>query len=79
MLRLCGNDGSSSQKPDPTQIPKKTLQRLLELSSELTTEDELTPTQAWALLYQQPQFANVGRTQIVNLAESLLHHITCYG
>lgn len=79
MLRLCENSGSSAQRLDPTQIPKKTVERLLELSSELSTEDELTPTQAWVVLSQQPQFADASKTQIVNLASALLSHIKCYG
>lgn len=79
MLRLCENSGSSAQKLDPTQIPNKTVERLLQLSSELSTEDELTPTQAWAVLSQQPQFAGTSQTQIVNLANALLSHIKCYG
>jgi hypothetical protein len=79
MLHLCENSGSSAQRLDPTQIPKKTVERLLELSSELSTEDELTPTQAWVVLSRQPQFTGTSKTQIVDLANALLSHMKCYG
>jgi hypothetical protein len=79
MLHLCENSGSSAQNLNPTRIPRKTVERLLELSSELTTDDHLTPTQVWALLNGHPRFADISKTKVASLAKALVNHTKCYG
>ncbi|KAL2817697.1 hypothetical protein BDW59DRAFT_152499 [Aspergillus cavernicola] len=74
--------GESSLQPEEDQllnVSRETLRRLLELSSQLPTEDELTPIQIWAFLCQSPWAADAQPGRMMAIAGSLLHHIKCHG
>jgi hypothetical protein len=60
-------------------ISRKTLDRLLELSAQLPTGDELTPIEVWACLRQNATVAEAQPERIMAVAERLLDHIKCYG
>ncbi|KAL4873104.1 hypothetical protein BDV12DRAFT_160391 [Aspergillus spectabilis] len=60
-------------------VSRQTFQRLLELSSQLPTVDELTPNQIWAFLCQSGWIGSAQPEQVRSIAEELLEYIKCHG
>ncbi|KAK9367937.1 hypothetical protein V1509DRAFT_670522 [Lipomyces kononenkoae] len=74
-----------SQVSEPLQerstwnVPTASLQRLLELSSSLALEDEVTPVQAWNYIRRHSRFNAIDLELLTQLASKLLKHIKCHG
>ncbi|KAL2872405.1 bZIP transcription factor [Aspergillus lucknowensis] len=79
VFRLYGDSGLPQEEEQLLNVSRKTLDRLLELSSQLTTADELTPIQVWALVRQNPWVAQAQSNQLMSISERLLDYIKCYG
>ncbi|KAH8595469.1 hypothetical protein B0O99DRAFT_622977 [Bisporella sp. PMI_857] len=61
------------------EVPTKILDHLLSLSSAMCAEDELTPTQAWHSIRQQPHFGGLELKDLQKLASKLRDTINCHG
>ncbi|EED15695.1 conserved hypothetical protein [Talaromyces stipitatus ATCC 10500] len=68
------NDGSPSLEASRTIF-----ERLTTLSSELVHDEEFSPIQLWNYIMDQPLAYKLDITQLRVLAESLVHHVRCYG
>ncbi|WQF77149.1 Putative basic-leucine zipper domain-containing protein [Colletotrichum destructivum] len=73
-----------SPKEDPLTLPywnapADLLHRLLNLSADLCLEGELTPTQAWDYIRNQPQFGGIEVQRLQDLAEKLRSSVKCHG
>ncbi|KAL2857589.1 hypothetical protein BJX68DRAFT_229154 [Aspergillus pseudodeflectus] len=79
VFRLYPDAGHSHEEDQQLSISRKTLDRLLELSAQLPTGDELTPIEVWACLCQNAAVAGAQPERIMAVAERLLDHIKCYG
>ena len=60
-------------------VPSATLERLLGLSSELASDHEVTPVQAWNYIRCRPQFGGIEVRSLGRLAESLRNSVKCRG
>jgi hypothetical protein len=65
--------------PQPHKAPKDILETLLNLSSTLCSDGELTPTQAWHHIRHQPNFGGIRIQSLRLLAERLLKDEKCHG
>jgi hypothetical protein len=63
----------------PSHKPALIFDRLLALSEELVLDDELSPTQAWFHLVQQPWTSTLDLDVLRGLSSSLLKLIKCHG
>ncbi|KAL2784501.1 hypothetical protein BJX66DRAFT_316543 [Aspergillus keveii] len=79
VFRLYPDAGHSHEEDQQLSVSRKTLDRLLELSAQLPTGDELTPIEVWACLCQNAAVAGAQPERIMAVAERLLDHIKCYG
>lgn len=61
------------------QIPAVEIDRLLDLSSQLNLQGEVTPVQAWARLRSHPAFEKLGRDNLEGLKQALMVEVQCYG
>jgi thiamine phosphate synthase YjbQ (UPF0047 family) len=56
------------------------IERLLQLSTSIPiSEGELTPVQAWDVLWQHPGFAGLDLARLRALMETLVKRVKCYG
>jgi hypothetical protein len=53
--------------------------RLLALSEQLISTDEISPTQAWCYILQQPWVHRLEQSKLGEVRASLLKNIKCYG
>ncbi|KAL3459555.1 hypothetical protein BJX64DRAFT_264558 [Aspergillus heterothallicus] len=79
VFRLYPDSASSHEHEKLLSVSRTTLDRLLELSAQLPTDDELTPIQVWAFLCQNAAVAGAQAERVMAVAERLLGHIKCYG
>ncbi|KAH8586540.1 hypothetical protein B0O99DRAFT_528509, partial [Bisporella sp. PMI_857] len=61
------------------EVPTKILEHLLNLSSCICSEDELTPTQAWNNIRQAPHFGGLEVQDLRILAKKPRERIKCHG
>ena len=55
------------------------IKELLNLSSSINLEGEITPVEAWHRLYEHPDFWQLSRHQITQLKQELTSSVKCYG
>ncbi|KAL4995533.1 hypothetical protein BDV10DRAFT_196611 [Aspergillus recurvatus] len=83
VFRLHGDSAFPPDEDELLHVSKQTLERLLELSAQVTTAEELTPTQVWAFLCQTPAVAVAGSEarpeRIMAIAQGLLKDVKCHG
>ncbi|KAL4817765.1 hypothetical protein BDW67DRAFT_159101 [Aspergillus spinulosporus] len=81
VFRLYGDTPLLPDEDELLHVSKQTLERLLELSVQVTTAEELTPTQVWAFLHQSPAFADPETRQgkIMDVAQELARYMKCHG
>lgn len=60
-------------------VPAIEVERLLNLSTRLSLEGELTPIEAWQRIKQHPEFAKLDRERLQQLKTVLLPEVQCYG
>ena len=60
-------------------VPALEVERLLNLSSRLSLEGEITPIEAWQKIKQHPGFATLNRDRLEQLKLVLLPEVQCYG
>jgi hypothetical protein len=60
-------------------VPAVEVERLLNLSSRLSLEGELTPIEAWQRIKQHPGFATLNRGRLQELKSVILPEVQCYG
>jgi hypothetical protein len=60
-------------------VPAVEVERLLNLSSRLSLEGELTPIEAWQRIKQHPGFATLDRGRLQQLKAVILPEVQCYG
>ncbi|KAL4882964.1 hypothetical protein BJY04DRAFT_31513 [Aspergillus karnatakaensis] len=74
-------DGPSATPAEDelVNVSKQTLDRLLQLSSQLPIGEELTPIQIWAHLCQSGWVESAQPQQRMAVAEELLNHVKCHG
>ncbi|OJD35301.1 uncharacterized protein BKCO1_1800069 [Diplodia corticola] len=60
-------------------VPNVGLDRLLDLSSHLRLEEEITPVQAWNYISRHPSFSGLGLQRLRELTSRLLKHVECHG
>ncbi|KAK2733868.1 hypothetical protein CKAH01_08282 [Colletotrichum kahawae] len=65
--------------PAYEKAPKELLNRLLDLSSSLCPEDEITPTQAWEYISAQTNFGRIELYKFQALAGKLREAVKCHG
>lgn len=70
------SDGSSQ---GTWEINKADLSTLLELSSHLDLNGEITPVMAWGMIMSHPQFAELTRSDFVKIAAELKQKVRCFG
>lgn len=74
-----------ARAPDPPQFNSTwtasgaTIKALLNLSSSINLEGEITPVEAWHRLYDHPEFWKLNRDQIENLKRELSTAVQCCG
>ncbi|KKZ64657.1 hypothetical protein EMCG_09420 [[Emmonsia] crescens] len=61
------------------QIPASELDRLLELSSALKLDGELTPVQMWTRIKQHPLFHKLDPERLRQLSNILIEGVQCFG
>ncbi|OCK76870.1 hypothetical protein K432DRAFT_334922 [Lepidopterella palustris CBS 459.81] len=61
------------------EVPSLGLERLLELSSKIDLDGEVTPIQAWNLIRQHPMFEDMGVDVLRKLTERLRKEVRCFG
>ncbi|KAL4753735.1 hypothetical protein BDW72DRAFT_190704 [Aspergillus terricola var. indicus] len=76
VFRLYGDTPLLPEEDELLHVSKQTLQRLLELSVQVTTAEELTPTQVWAFIHQSPAFADPEARQgmVMDVAQDLARY-----
>jgi hypothetical protein len=81
VFRLYGDTPLPPDEDELLHVSKQTLERLLELSVQVTTAEELTPTQVWALLHQSPAFTDPKTRQdkIMDVVQELARYMKCHG
>ena len=60
-------------------VPAVEVERLLNLSSRLSLEGELTPIEAWQRIKQHPCFATLDRERLQQLKTVLVPEVHCWG
>ncbi len=65
--------------PQTLTMSKGDLSKLLDLSTELDLDGELTPVTAWGLLMSHPRVLDLGLDDLQGIAEALRGKIRCYG
>ncbi|KAF1922257.1 uncharacterized protein M421DRAFT_10693 [Didymella exigua CBS 183.55] len=60
-------------------VPKLGVERLLELSTSIPLDGEVTPVQAWDYIRQHPQYHSLDCARLESLKATLLLHVKCYG
>lgn len=75
----CLGVASRPPHPQPQKAPRDLLETLLNLSSTLCAEGELTPTQAWHHIRHQRNFGGIRIRSLRLLAERLLKDEKCHG
>lgn len=60
-------------------VPAVQVERLLNLSSRLSLEGELTPIEAWHRIKQHPGFATLDRQRLQELKTVLVPEVHCWG
>lgn len=74
-----------ARAPDPPQLNSTwtasgaTIKALLNLSSSINLEGEITPVEAWHRLYEHPDFWKLDRNQIERLKRELSKEVRCCG
>lgn len=74
-----------ARSPEPPQFNSTwtasgaIIKELLNLSSSINLEGEITPVEAWHRLHDHPDFWKLGRDQIENLKRELSTAVTCCG
>ncbi|CAF9933607.1 MAG: hypothetical protein ALECFALPRED_005638 [Alectoria fallacina] len=74
-----------ARSPDPPQFNSTwtasgaIIKELLNLSSSINLEGEITPVEAWHRLHNHPDFWKLGRDQIEKLKLELSTAVRCYG
>ena len=74
-----------ARAPDPPQLNSTwtasgaTIKALLNLSSSINLEGEITPVEAWHRLYEHPDFWKLDRNQIEKLKRELSREVRCCG
>ncbi|KAL4758649.1 bZIP transcription factor [Aspergillus foveolatus] len=81
VFRIYSDTSLLPDEDELLHVSKQTLSRLLELSVQVITAEELTPTQVWAFLHQIPAFADPKTRQgkIINVAQELARYMKCHG
>ncbi|KAL5340292.1 hypothetical protein BJX70DRAFT_361361 [Aspergillus crustosus] len=79
VFRLYDDSSIPPAEDQLLSVSRQTLDRLLQLSSQLSTGDELTPIQIWSFLCQSGWLGNARPQQVSAVAEELLEYIQCYG
>jgi len=59
--------------------PELEVEKLLELSTRLTLDGEITPVEAWRRIKQYPGFCHHNEASIKALKEMILSEVMCYG
>ncbi|KAF2270546.1 hypothetical protein CC78DRAFT_539063 [Lojkania enalia] len=73
---------NNPQEKYPHQMPDITmpdLMKLLDLSNRLPLDGEITPIMAWAMILQDPRFAEMTAKDVQVIKEDLLAKVRCYG
>ncbi|KAK2032528.1 hypothetical protein LX32DRAFT_189986 [Colletotrichum zoysiae] len=65
--------------PSYQDAPSYLLQRLLDLSTDVCSDGELTPTQAWNYIRSRPQFGGIEVQRLRRFAEKLRAEVKCHG
>ena len=65
--------------PSYEHTPSDVLDRLLDLASDVCSEGEVTPVQAWHYVRTQPYFGGLDMPSLRRLAERLREVIKCHG
>ena len=60
-------------------VPATEVDKLLNLSTRLSLEGEITPIEAWQKIKQHPGFATLDRQRLEQLKAVLLPEVQCYG
>lgn len=60
-------------------LKKGDLALLLDLSSRLNLEGEITPVMAWGMILAHPSVASLGKEHIKDICDELRPKIRCYG
>ena len=74
-----------ARSPDAPQLNQNwtasgaIIKELLNLSSSINLEGEITPVEAWHKLHQHPDFWRLDRKQIQNLKKELSTKVSCCG
>lgn len=81
VFRLYSDTPLLPDEDELLHVSKQTLSRLLELSVQVTTAEELTPTQVWAFLHQSSALADPKTRQerIMNVTRELARYMKCHG
>jgi hypothetical protein len=61
------------------RVPHSGIERLLELSSSIPLDGELTPVQAWDHIRRNPQYKGLDVERYRTLKEKLARLVKCYG
>lgn len=72
-----GGGGTPSQ--GTWELKKTGLSTLLDLSSKLNLDGEITPVMAWGLVLGNPRFAELRPEDLRRLGEDLSGKVRCYG
>lgn len=71
------------EEPYPHQMPPELdvpdLMKLLDLSSRLPLDGEITPVMAWAMVRKDERFEELGKEEIEGVKGTLLGKVRCYG
>lgn len=69
-----------TQVPNPTwNVPEAGVERLLDLSSNIPLDGEVTPVQAWDYIRQHPRYETLDCARLEKLKARLIVQIKCYG
>ncbi|KAI9158085.1 Isoflavone reductase-like protein [Paramyrothecium foliicola] len=68
-----------SSNPLIQNPPAEILERLLSLAPDLSSENEITPVQAWNSIRRQPQFGGLDIERLRVLGENLRTAVKCHG
>lgn len=75
-IATCPQDKYPHQMPD---IAMPDLMKLLDLSTRLPLDGEITPIMAWAMILQDARFSELSKEEIMLIKEELLAKVRCYG
>lgn len=65
--------------PSYEHTPSDILNRMLDLASDVCSEGEVTPVQAWHYVRSRPYFGGVDMSSLRRLAERLRELVRCHG